>query len=339
MGKPKNPGAIPRLRARKRGKAIYYFYDHAGTPRKEESLGKDYGIAIRRWAEIENASMEKPREIITFRYVAEKYLALVIPTKAPATQGVNIREMKMLLSYFDDPPCPLDAIEPRHVKQYLNWRKAKIRANREKALLSHIWNWARETGYTALPNPCAGVKGHKERGRVDIYIEDDVFLAVWEVADPPLRDAMDLAYLTGQRVADTLRMEEQDIREGQLHVTQAKTKAKRRIEVVGELAALIERILARKAALRSMTGRLIVSSIGTAMTYRALNGSFTRARLKAGIDMRNFQFRDLRAKAGTDKAESSGDIRQAQKQLGHSSVTMTEHYTRTRRGDKVTPTR
>ncbi len=51
-----------------------------------------------------------------------------------------------------------------------------------------------------------------------------------------------------------------------------------------------------------------------------------------------FQFRDLRAKAATDKAEAQ-DMRQAQRQLGHASVVMTEAYVRARRGDKVTPTR
>lgn len=56
-------------------------------------------------------------------------------------------------------------------------------------------------------------------------------------------------------------------------------------------------------------------------------------------DIEAFQFRDLRAKAATDKAESTGDIRQAQKQLGHTTIAMTEHYTRDRRGDTVKPTR
>ena len=51
-----------------------------------------------------------------------------------------------------------------------------------------------------------------------------------------------------------------------------------------------------------------------------------------------FQFRDLRAKAATDKADAQ-DMRQAQRQLGHASVVMTEAYVRARRGDKVTPTR
>ncbi|MDH7548870.1 hypothetical protein QAD16_05925 [Stenotrophomonas geniculata] len=52
-----------------------------------------------------------------------------------------------------------------------------------------------------------------------------------------------------------------------------------------------------------------------------------------------FQFRDLRAKAGTDKADSATDIREAQAQLGHSSVTTTEIYVRKKRGSKATPTR
>lgn len=36
----------------------------------------------------------------------------------------------------------------------------------------------------------------------------------------------------------------------------------------------------------------------------------------------------LRAKAGTDMTDSSGDIRQAQRQPGHKSLRMTEHYVR-----------
>lgn len=64
---------------------------------------------------------------------------------------------------------------------------------------------------------------------------------------------------------------------------------------------------------------------------------WAKACAAAGIE--GVQFRDLRAKAATDKAESSGDIRKAQQQLGHTTVSMTEHYTRKRRGHKSTPTR
>jgi len=49
--------------------------------------------------------------------------------------------------------------------------------------------------------------------------------------------------------------------------------------------------------------------------------------------------RDLRAKAGTDKFEASGDILQTRDQLGHTTVVMTEHYIRNRIGKKVSPTK
>lgn len=341
MGRrPKTPGAIPHLRVRKKGKKTFYYYDHGGKPRKEEPLGTDYGLAIKRWAEIRQAGVSAPAAVLTFRYVANCYREHVIPTKAPATQKDNARELTKLIEFFDNPPSPLDAIEPHHVKLYLRWRgaNAKVRANREKALLSHIWNWAREQGYTALANPCAGVKGFKETGR-DVYIEDDMFTAVKDQGGIPLQDAMDLAYLSGQRVADTLKMDERDVKDGFLHVAQRKTGAKRRIEVTGELKGLLDRIAARKASYKVRSTRLVVGEDGQPLTYSMLQGAFYRAREAAGIEPKTFQFRDLRAKAGTDKADSAGDIRQAQQQLGHTTVGMTEAYVRQRRGAKVTPTK
>lgn len=338
MGRrPTNPDAIPRLRLRVRKRARWWYYDHGvvGGKRSLEALGSDYSKAIARWAELEGLRKADAPRVLTFRYVAEKYRAEVIPTKATNTQRDNVKELARLLAFFDDPPAMLEQIEPQHVRQYLRWRKdAPVRANREKALLSHMWNWAREQGYTALPNPCAGVKGNRETGR-DVYVEDDAYRALWEAADVPLRDALDLAYLTGQRPADVLRMTAVDVRGGCLHVRQRKTGAALRIEVSGELAAVLARISERKSALPVHALRLVIDEQGRPLGAAALRFRFDAARRKSG---QTFQFRDLRAKAATDKADVAGD-RQAQRQLGHTSVVMTEHYIRSRRGEKVTPTR
>lgn len=334
--RPSSPDAIPRLRKRKRGSKVYYYYDHGARPRHETALGSDYGLAIKRWAELEGDRAAAPaREVITFRYVADRYRSAVIPTKAPRTQRDNIRELAKLLEFFDDPPCPLDAIEPQHVRQYLTWRGRIVRANRERALLSHVWNWAREQGYTALANPCAGVRGAPEQGR-DVYVHDDQYRRVWDAAEPPLRDAMDLAYLTGQRPADVLRMDERDIRDGAIEIAQGKTRAKLRIEVTGELAAVLGRISARKRGYVVRATSLIVDGRGQPLTRSRFRRMFDEARAEAG---ETWQFRDLRAKAATDKTDAAGDIRQAQVQMGHSTIVMTEHYVRKRRGAKVTPTR
>lgn len=218
--------------------------------------------------------------------------------------------------------------------------EGEVAANREKALISHVWNAARDSGLTDKANPCAGIKAYKESGR-DVYVYDDMYLAVWKVADLPLQEAMDLTYLSGARPADVLKIDERDLGEGSIEVQQNKTTQKQRIAIEGELAILVDRILKRKRAISGtvVSTRLLVNEAGQSLTYYALRSRFDKARDTALIEKSAFQFRDLRAKAGTDKTDSSGDIRQAQKQLGHASLRMTEHYVRKRRGDKVTPTK
>lgn len=347
----------PRVRARRKSSGkTYYYYDAGGKPRREIPLGSDLVEAVRKWVDLERQELPAGAPVVTFRYVAERYIKDVLITKAARTQTDNLKELGVLYEYFDNPPAPLDQIRPQHIKLYFTWRadrarawyKAEgrevpgnpghVRANREIALFSHIFNYARESGLTDAANPCAGVKKNKESGR-DVYVEDEAFKAVWLAADEPTRDAMDLAYLSGQRPADTLKFDARDVRDGFLPIQQNKTGKKLRLAIVGELAAVIERIKRRKATLKVSSTCLVVDEQGRRLTYNALRQRFYKARAAAGVDPKQFQFRDLRAKAGTDKTEAAGDIRQAQRQLGHSSVAMTETYVRQRRGDKVDPTR
>lgn len=331
----------PRMRSRARGNKVFYYYDTGGKPRREIPLGSDYSLAVKKWVEHQIDQPQPPGTLPTFRTAADRYVREVLPGKAPRTQADNLKELESLYQFFDSPPAPIDSIQPVHIRQYMDLRgkTAKVRANREKALFSHIFNKARSWGLTDKPNPCAGIKGFTEMGRKDVYVEDSAFAAVYAVASQPLKDAMDLAYLTGQRPADVLKTAETDIREGALCVTQQKTKAKLRISIQGELAELIARIITRKAAYKVHCLALVVNDDGTRLTYNMLRNHFDAAREAAGVDKESFQFRDLRAKAATDKAESSGDIRQAQQQLGHTTVGMTEQYIRSRKGQKVTPTK
>ncbi|WP_288076458.1 tyrosine-type recombinase/integrase [Pseudomonas sp.] len=323
------------MKARARPSGIYYYYFNGS---KELPLGKDYVDAVRKWAELEAGNTSVAKTIaITFRQVAEKYTAKVIPTKAPRTQKDNLGELANLYKFFDDPPAPLDSIEPHHIAQYRDWRKV-TRSTQEIALLSHIWNWAREQGYTKQPNPCVGVKRNRAKGR-NVYVDDALFQRVYDQADQPTRDAMDLAFLAAQRPGDSLRFKETDIRDGALWVRQGKTGTPVRVEIVGQLAQVIERIKARKAAtpgIRSLA--LVVNEKGQALTASALDGRFGKAREKAGIGTMEFQFRDLRAKAATETEDTAG-MEQAQALLGHADAKMTSHYVRHRMGKLVKPTR
>lgn len=307
-------------------KGKMYYYVTTDSPRKWRKLHADLAIAKRMWAEIEGEQVN-PLDY-TFHGIAARYRKDVIPTKAPQTQRDNERELQKLEAVFGS--MPIDAIKPHHIKRYLEERgkTAKVRANREKALFSHVFNYAREHGFTDSPNPCAGVKGHRETGR-DKYIEDAEYLAVWNCADYTIQDAMDLAYLTGQRPADLLKLNRSDIRDGMLWFTQNKTGKKLRIEIVGELKLLIDRILSREHSKKGGDA-LLQDGNGQRLTTGALRSRFDKAREIAGVD---FQFRDIRAKAATD----TEDLTRAQRLLGHKTRTMTEHYTRNRKGDKVSP--
>jgi integrase len=307
-------------------KGKMYYHVSTDSLRKWTKLGQDLSIAKRLWAEIEGEQPDPSN--CTFRGITARYRKEVFPTKAPQTQRDNEKELERLEVVFG--AMPIDAIKPNHIRRYLDERgkTAKVRANRERALFSHVFNFAREHGYTDAPNPCAGVKGHRETGR-DRYIEDAEFLAVWNKAHYTIQDAMDLAHLTGQRPADLLKLNRSDIREELLWFTQNKTGKKLRIMIVGELKALIERILGRQH--HTMGGdALLQDGSGQRLTYGALRTRFDRARKAAQVD---FQFRDIRAKAATD----SEDLGRAQKLMGHKSRTMTEHYTRDRIGEKISP--
>lgn len=317
------------MRARPRGRLTHYYLDTGGKPRKEIPLGSDYVMAVRKWSEL--VSIETP-SLITFSYVAELYKRDVIPTKAPRTQSDNLKELAWLLKFFDSPPAPLDKIEPVNVREYLEFRlPTEVRANREKALLSHIWNYARTKGYTNKPNPCQGVRGNKEEGR-DIYVRDEIVRIVWEFSEPPLQDASDMAYLIAQRPADVFKLLPEDVGDEWIFIRQNKTRKKLRISITGELATLVDRIRAR-----GVTGPKFIN-----FSFR---GAFDRARDAAceaypelEDEIRAYQFRDLRAKAATDMDEKKG-IEAAKDQLGHANASMTAKYIRHRQGKLVNPTK
>lgn len=334
-----------RARVQRSGKT-YYYYDTGAKPRTEIPLGADYIEAVRKWTELEGRNQ---MPMVTFKDVTDRYIKEILPLKANRTQADNLIELDNLLAFFNNPPAPIAEIKPIHVRQYLDQRTnfgrtSTTRANRERALLSHIFNMARNWGVLDTVNPCQGIKGYTQTGR-DVYIEDDVFNAVYAVASQPLRDAIDLAYLTGQRPGDVISMSEADIQDGMLLVQQGKTNAKLRIAITGELKQLIDRIIAGKKKHKVRTLQLISTETGRPMSQQAIAERFTKARAKASKQnptikdaIMAYQFRDLRAKAVTDKAENEG-ISKAQKLAGHSTEKMTAHYVRSKIGEKVEPTR
>lgn len=353
-GRDLPPRMLRRTRTLKSGKiwAAYYYNGRDEEGRRVEiPLGLDLNDAKRKWAELERR--EIPAETGLLRFVFDRYERDIIPTKAPRTQKDNLAELKMLRLVFDT--APIDAVTPQHIAQYRDRRStgsatragAPVRANREIALLSHVWNMAREWGYTAKENPIKGVRKNKEVPR-DFYADDAVWTAVYAHASQILRDAMDLAYLTGQRPADVLKMRLSDIRDGALEVTQGKTKRRLRILLDDgatrtELGKLIDNIIARQRTIASML--VIATDSGSALNRWTLRSWFDHARDMAASAAREaedeplcarimkFQFRDIRPKTASELP-----IEHASRLLGHTEQDITERVYR-RLGETVKPTK
>lgn len=332
--RPKTTGIKlpPRMIARKRKRAsgktyILYLYngrDEKGN-RKEISLGADLDAAKRKWAELDCSPV--PMDATMLGPIFDRYIRDIVAKKAPSTQRENMLCLTQLRPVFD--AAPIEAIRPAAIASYSDARRAPVRANREIALLSHVFNMSREWGITNAENPCKGVRKNKEKPR-DYYAEEDVWNAVYAVGAPELQDAMNLAYLTGQRPADVLAMAKRQLRNDELHVRQGKTKhvLRIRLSVDGartKLGHLIDRLLTKST--RPMSGELLCTDTGAQLSSKMIRDRFEGARTTAAKKaeeahnkslakrIRGFQFRDIRPKAASE-IESLED---ASKLLGHTN--------------------
>jgi integrase len=336
----KNTNLPPHMRKRvQRSGRIFYYLDTGDKPRKEIPLGDDYIVALRKYAELhEIAKVASP----TFGDVITKYEVEVLPTLAVSTQRTHASDMKHLRHDFGG--AALDQIRPVTINDFLKKHKDKpTTANRCKRLFSTLWNHARGWGYTDAENPCIGIEGHSLKKR-EVYVTDEVFDVVRAHASEALRDALEFAYLTGQRPGDALKARVDDIKDGVLYVAQGKTGKRLGIAVVGQLAELIARVQVRKAAHRTVHAQILMVRDGQPMTKQILRDHFAKAK-EAAVEkhpelakaIKEFWFYDLRAKAADDTSTERGE-QAASDLLGHDSLKTTrKHYLR--RGKIVVPTK
>lgn len=342
---PKNkelpPRMLKRVRRLKSGELwVGYYYngrDEAGK-RKETPLGTDLDEARIEWAKLERRAV--PGVVRTVGDLLRRYERDIVPTKGQKTQRDNQKVIVQLLKAFDG--APLEGVTPQVIAQYRDARTAPVRANREIALLSHAYNMAREWGFTSKENPCRGVARNKETPR-DVYVTDEVWNAVYDLASADLQVAMDLAYLTGQRPADVRKMRWSEVSDDYLLVGQGKTSMKLRIRLNREdgsptaLGTLL-------SSLQRSGPTIVVSADGKPISEMMLRLRFEPARKAAAAKaleakdrdladaIMQFQFRDIRPKAASD-IDSLAD---ASDLLGHTTQDMTQRVYR-RIGKVVNP--
>ena len=299
----------------------YYLVDRAG---RWVRLHREYSRAMQHYGEMrENTGFHG-----SIASLMDRYMVSVAPKKARSTYLNNLKEMKPLRAVFGS-MRPED-VRPRDIYAYLD-KRPLVAGNREKALLSHLFNCAIEWG-AAEDNPCRQVRRNRqnqERPRTR-YVEDWEYRLVWKLAAPILRCAMDLSYITGMRQGDLLRIRLRDLTEEGIFVQEGKTGKRTIYEWTPELRVLVEQL--RK--LREIGSLyLICTRAGQRYTsdgFRSLWQRLMRKALEEGLQER-FTFHDLRAKTGSD-ADKPVEL------LGHDDARTTNRVYR-RKPRKVRPLR
>lgn len=214
-------------------------------------------------------------------------------------------------------------VEARDVAQLkVHWAKIPNMANRRLSLLRQIFALAVEW-QIVNSNPCVGIRRHKEakRGR---YLTDAEYAAVWRAGSPSLRAAMDLAYLTGQRIGDVLRIRMADVSDEGISFRQSKTGARVLVRMSPDLREAVD---AAKALPRPVRGLTLLCTLrgGRPYAYGTVKDMWNRACEDAGVV--DAHLHDLRAKSLTD-AKAQG--KNAQALGGHATEAMTLRYIRQR---------
>lgn len=296
----------------------YSMYYYVPKPAKSEKacripLGRSFAAAMAAYGRLV-AYPGRPKSLATMGALLDRYQVEVLPTKAPRTQQDNMKELARLRDYFGQMhPHDLTA---QHVYQYMDDRKAPVRANREKALLSHVCALAIRWGAMAS-NPCRDVKRNPEYPRVR-YVTDSEMATFKQAAPKPLQVYVDFKYATAIRKGDILALRLTQLTDEGIEYYESKKRRRRRVTRAGqlvveevkprrrlvrwtpELRAIVER--AKGLPRRAGEEHLFTGRDGRQLTTGRFDTMWQRAMRKAAAGgTERFTEHDLRAKSATDE--------------------------------------
>jgi integrase len=317
MGRPRKHDKDLPPRMRKKGNSYYYVGDW--TP-----LGNDLAAAKIKWAELEGISTRQTFEDALDRYLAsDKFANLSDGSKVVYKSRAN-----QLRKIFGKRSCK--SILPEHIYQYMDRNPSKIGANQGLVLIQHALEEARKRGWVSI-NHAKGIEKHATKRRKR-YITDEEYRAIYNAGTDLVKAVMKLNYLIGQRPVDIFKLRLSDITDEGIFIQQKKTEKKQLFLWTPELREAVEQAKKLPRPIRGMT--LFCKTTGRPYDTREFRYQWAAACKLAGVE--NAQFRDIRAKAGTD-AYNAGQDHQAI--LGHTTKAMSDRYVKQFKVDRVEPLR
>lgn len=318
----------PRLRTHTRkGKSgqVWTWWTYDQRPHGPEiSLGRDYVKALEQWDLLHN---KKPLTIGRVQQAIDQWRAEVLPTYESAETRKGYTKQLARVEAWCGNKAWYEITLPA-MRQYLHKRSAKTQGNREMAVLSILWSYARMEGMTELQWPANGVKDWKnEEHEREFEVTDELFAAVYLHGDQILKDCMDIATTTGMRLTDarTVRMPV----DGKLRFRSSKRGKLSYFEV--SESPVLTALLARRGQAECVT--LLTTPTGRTVSASMLRARYDKARAAAAAaypaladQIEAMYLRDTRKRA----ADLAEDMDAASALLQHSSKALTAKHYRTK---------
>ncbi len=308
-------GLLPRMEARPRkdGKTTYRYHPLGGKP---INLGTDRDDAIRQVLGVNAAATGQGtvNELWGQYQKTAKWDVLADRTKSDYAI-YSIR----LLGVMGE--VPVSVIRPTDIARYLRVERAdaKVRGNREVALLSNLMTLAIELGLIDV-NPCKQIKKNSERARTEApeASELQIFLTWLEQRSPAsktLSIMAEFASLAGSRRAEFLgiQLPQLDLKAQVIRLMRAKqhggSKKTESITMGPAMLDLVHRMIDLDRPSTSL--HVFVNQRGNPVTESGFTTGWQRAKAEAlekGVITRNFTFHDLRAYYTTQYKERFGSL-------------------------------
>ncbi len=253
---------------------------------------------------------------MTTRDILDRYVAQVLPRKAPATTSAQARQCEWWTARIGD--VPLDELTRSAIieaRDDLAQATGPATANRYLAVLRHALGVACRDWELIPRNPAAGIRALREpRGRVR-FLDDGEREHLLAECRGELRVLVILALSTGGRKSELTGLRWPDVDFDRPAVTFRDTKngETRAVPLCG--AALVE--LVEHGRLRRIDDDRVFRGVDVDRAFRA-------AVARAGIA--DFRFHDLRHSAASYLAMSGASLLEIAAVLGHKTLAMVKRY-------------
>lgn len=287
-----------------------YWYAWKGGPRMRSEHGTPE--FVEEWQKHRREALYPPTD--TLEWLIVKYKEEAFPKLSAETQGSYAPLLDSLRHTLGKMPCA--AIEElgsrRHFERWRDSFKDRPRkASMAWAVARRALSWSVQKERLKR-NPCTGYSGYESQSRKEFIWTDTEIDALKVTAPPQIVAALVLAYWTGQRQGDLLRLK-WDAYDGiRLKLRQGKTGSYVQVLVSGELREIMD-------ALPRSAVTILTNSRGKPWTSDGFKTSWGKAVKQAGISGKTFH--DLRGTFITRARRAGSDIDAICEISGHSKET------------------